>query len=145
MEKHFQPLARFHLELQTPRKALLWVGLVVHMCCDRTKDMSSNKHSVHTGVSTRSTLRTGHHPAYSASVPVPGPSRSLLYSQKAVHIPKAVCKHHLCRSCRESGRLVVAHPVVMILCGCQCGHKQRAGLRKAGSGAVLKWSFKVVT
>lgn len=50
MEKHFQPLAR--LELQTLRKAPLWAGLAVHMCCDGSKD-TSNERSVHTAVRTR--------------------------------------------------------------------------------------------
>lgn len=144
MEKHSQPLARFHLELQPPHKAPPWAGLVAGECCGRTKDMS-NKHSVHTGVRTRNTLRTGHRRAHSKCVPVLGPSRSLLCSQKDIHAPTAVCKRHPFRSCRESGWLVVTHPVVMILSGCRCGYKQRAGLRKAGSGAVLKWSLKVVT
>lgn len=141
MEKHFQPLGWFHPE--PPHEASLWVGLVGRVCCDRTKDRS-DKHLVHTGVRTRSTLWTGHRWAHRKCVPVPGPSRSLLCSQKGIHAPMAACKHHPCRFCRESSWLVGAHPVVMILSDCQRGHRQRAGLRKAGSGAVLKWSLKVV-
>lgn len=66
-------------------------------------------------------------------------------SRRVLRSPKAICKFYPCHFCNESVHFIFADVVVMIIYGCQCRYKESVGLRKAGSQAVLKCSFKVVT